>query len=82
MLRSYAPGPWEGDALVIRLPGRRLDAPALGWSHVIRGRVEVVNLPFHPNGALTAARVNALGGHFPEETERGVIARRLRAHYS
>jgi oxalate---CoA ligase len=69
MLRSYAPGTWDGDALVIRLPGRRLDAPALGWSHVIRGRVEVVDLPFHPNGALTAARVAALAAIFKQRLD-------------
>jgi hypothetical protein len=69
MLRSYAPGTWEGDALVIRLPGRRLDAPALGWSHVIRGRIEVTDLPFHPNGALAAARVAALAAIFKKKLD-------------
>jgi thioesterase domain-containing protein len=69
MLRAYAPGPWEGDALVVRLRGRRPDAPALGWSHIIRGRLEVTDVPFHPNGALAAARVAALATIFKKKLD-------------
>lgn len=55
ILLSYTPGSWPGDVLLIRLPGRRLNAPLLGWEEVIQGRIEEADLPFSPEGALAGA---------------------------
>jgi acyl-CoA synthetase (AMP-forming)/AMP-acid ligase II len=60
---EYRPQPWASNALVLRFPGRRLDAPALGWAHLIQGDLQVRTLPFEPEGALakdSAARVAAV----------------------
>ena len=38
--------------LVVNVRGRRLDAPALGWRDGVHGRLEEVEIPFHPDGAL------------------------------
>ncbi len=51
MLR-YSPASYRGDALLLRVPGRRLDAPLLGWQDVIAGRLEMHDLAFEPGGAL------------------------------
>ena len=62
-LRRYRPGPLRGDALVVRLRGRRLDAPDLGWRDCVEGRLEVVDVPLEPEGALarkSGARVAAV----------------------
>lgn len=62
-LRRYRPGTLRGDALVVRLRGRRLDAPDLGWRDRVEGRLEVVDLPLEPEGALarkSGARVAAV----------------------
>ncbi|MBM3746625.1 MAG: AMP-binding protein [Acidobacteria bacterium] len=60
---SFSPGTWRGDALVIRVAGLRLDAPWLGWRDLMHGRLELVELPFDPHGALgeaSARRVAAI----------------------
>lgn len=62
-MRRYRPGPLRGDALVVRLRGRRLDAPDLGWRDRVEGRLDVVDLPLEPEGALarkSGARVAAV----------------------
>ena len=48
----YRPAPYDGDVFLLRVPGRRLDAPDLGWRGVLRGRLEISNLAFDPYGAL------------------------------
>lgn len=60
VLRDYSPAPWSGDAVVVRLPGRRLDAPDLGWRAVIQGHLELVDVPFHPSGALAGANAERI----------------------
>lgn len=55
LMLYHTPGGWGGNALIVRLPGKHLDAPALGWSSFIHGRIEVVDIPFHPNGALAGS---------------------------
>ncbi|MCX6612272.1 MAG: AMP-binding protein [Acidobacteria bacterium] len=62
-MHDYRPQPWPSNTLVLRFPGRRLDAPALGWTHLVKGYLELVNLPFEPEGSLakdSAARVAAV----------------------
>jgi len=49
---DHVPGDWPGDALLVRVPGRRLDAPDLGWRGLVHGRIETVDIPFLPGGAL------------------------------
>jgi acyl-CoA synthetase (AMP-forming)/AMP-acid ligase II/thioesterase domain-containing protein len=63
LLLGFRPGTWPGDALLIRVPGRRLDAPDLGWRSHIQGRLDVVDVLFDPLGALAesnAVRVAAI----------------------
>ncbi len=52
MMFSHTPSRWPQDALVIRLPGRRLDAPQFGWSGVVQGKIDLVDIPFLPGGSL------------------------------
>ncbi|HEY3439755.1 MAG TPA: AMP-binding protein [Paludibaculum sp.] len=52
LMLDYRPDPCQADALVVRVAGRRIDAPCLGWSGIIAGRLEVVDLPFEPFGAF------------------------------
>jgi len=63
LMRVFRPGEWTGDALVVRRPGRHLDAPLLGWSSIVRGKLEVADVPFELEGSLAgenAGRVAAL----------------------
>ncbi|WP_321471827.1 AMP-binding protein [uncultured Paludibaculum sp.] len=60
LMLEYRPGRWSGDALVVRLPGRRLDALELGWREVVQGQLEMVDLPFHPLGALAGPNAELL----------------------
>jgi acyl-CoA synthetase (AMP-forming)/AMP-acid ligase II/thioesterase domain-containing protein len=66
-MQAYRPQPWPSSALVLRFPGRRLDAPSLGWTHLVEGNLELVTLPFEPEGSLakdSAARVaSVLAAH-------------------
>lgn len=57
LMLSHQPAPCGTDALLIRVRGRRADAPSLGWPSTILGRLEVVEIPFDPHGAL--AETNA-----------------------
>ena len=52
LMLKYRPDPCLVDAVVIRVVGRRLDGPGLGWAGIIAGRMEVVDLPFDPFGAF------------------------------
>ena len=57
---EYRPDVYEGDVVVVKAHGRRPDVPALGWDSKVLGSLEEVEIPFHPNGALSggnAARV-------------------------
>jgi thioesterase domain-containing protein len=66
LMLIHTPSEWPLDALIIRVAGSRLDAPALGWNGVIKGSVEIVDLPFLPEGALSgenAPRVAAAMQH-------------------
>ena len=62
LMLEYRPQLLPLHARVLRLPGRRVDAPLLGWASVFTGGVDLIDLPFHPNGALAGdnpARVAA-----------------------
>lgn len=57
--KIWKPRPWNGQALIVREPGRRLDAPAMGWNGVIRElREEVV--PFYQTGPMAGERIAIL----------------------
>ncbi|MCL4796318.1 MAG: AMP-binding protein [Bryobacteraceae bacterium] len=63
LMLAYRPRPVEMGATILRMPGRRLDAHALGWDDVFTRGVDLIGLPFHPNGALAGespARVAAI----------------------
>jgi acyl-CoA synthetase (AMP-forming)/AMP-acid ligase II len=57
---EFRPGVYGGEVVVVKALGRRPDVPALGWDRRVRGRLEEVEIPFHPRGVLSggnAARV-------------------------
>jgi non-ribosomal peptide synthetase component E (peptide arylation enzyme)/thioesterase domain-containing protein len=49
---DYRPEAYEGEVLVVKVRSRRPDVAALGWGGSVQGRLEEVEIPFHPNGAL------------------------------
>lgn len=62
LMLEYRPHPLPLHARLLRLPGHRLDVPLLGWASIFTGGVDLIDLPFHPNGALAGdnpARVAA-----------------------
>lgn len=59
---DYDPEPLKLAAVVVRLRGRRLDAPALGWEGIFLDGLEVVDMPLHPNGALARENRPILAG--------------------
>jgi len=69
-MQSFHPGAWRGNALLIRVPGRRLDAPYLGWQEVIKGRLDIVDIPFDANGALTASNAEKVAAILRNRLDR------------
>jgi thioesterase domain-containing protein len=78
---NYAPRPYNGDVLLFRatkqLPGLLAD-PSLGWKPVIRGHLEIRELPGHQQNILVEPRVMRLAQELQErlnpsieETPRG-----------
>jgi thioesterase domain-containing protein len=57
---TYTPGEYGGRVLLIKVRGRRLDAPLLGWKKTARGDVQEVEMPLHPYGALAEGNVQRL----------------------
>jgi len=60
---NYVPRPYNGDVLLFRaskqLPGLRTD-PSLGWKPVIKGHLEIHELPGHQQNILVEPRVARL----------------------
>ncbi len=54
---EYRPDVYAGDVVVVKAHGRRPDVPALGWDGTVQGELEEVEIPFHPNGALSGRNV-------------------------
>lgn len=67
----YAGGSYAGRVLVIRVPGRRPDVPALGWSHVVKGPIETVSLPRYFEGAMSDGNLPALADAFRTRLSAG-----------
>lgn len=63
---TYTPRDYGGRVLLIKVRGRRLDAPFLGWKEVVLGGVEEVEIPLHPNGALAGANVQRVAAILSE----------------
>jgi oxalate---CoA ligase len=68
--KMWTPQLWKGQALIVREPGRRLDAPALGWKGVI-GELREEVIPFHQTGPLSAERVATLKDVLESFLDRG-----------
>ncbi len=60
---NYVPRPYHGDVLLFRaskqLPGLRAE-PSLGWAPVVKGKLEVCELPGHQQNILIESRVGRL----------------------
>lgn len=57
-VRQYHPPPLDLAVTVIRLQGKRLDAPALGWTALAGRGLELLDIPFAPDGALSGANAS------------------------
>jgi hypothetical protein len=60
LMLEHQPGLWHGDALLVRVRGRRLEAPDLGWRAVVKGELEMADLPFAAEGALAGDNARRL----------------------
>lgn len=60
---NYVPRPYHGDVLLFRaskqLPGLRSEA-SLGWAPVVKGKLEICELPGHQQNILIESRVDLL----------------------
>ncbi len=54
LMLNHRPAPCDLSILLVRVRGRRADAPNLGWSQTALGRIEVADVPFDPDSALAA----------------------------
>jgi acyl-CoA synthetase (AMP-forming)/AMP-acid ligase II/thioesterase domain-containing protein len=52
-VRQYQPPRLDLAVTVIRLQGKRLEAPGLGWSALASRGLELLDIPFAPDGALS-----------------------------
>jgi thioesterase domain-containing protein len=50
---AYVPGRYGGRVLLVKVSGRRLDAPLLGWQGAALGAIEEVEIPRRFGGALS-----------------------------
>ncbi len=66
LLLEHQPAPWRGDLLLVRVRGRRLEAPELGWRALVDGELQLVDLPFAAEGALAGDNARRLA-HLLEE---------------
>jgi amino acid adenylation domain-containing protein len=69
---AYEPQPYFGDVLLFRvdkqLPGMRSDA-SLGWGAVVKGHLEIRELPGHQQNILTEPKVTRLAQELEERLE-------------
>jgi amino acid adenylation domain-containing protein len=69
---AYEPQPYLGDVLLFRvdkqLPGMRSDA-SLGWGAVVKGHLEIRELPGHQQNILTEPKVTRLAQELGERLE-------------
>jgi amino acid adenylation domain-containing protein len=70
---SYVPQPYQGDVLLFRaskqLPGMLSD-PSLGWSSVIKGNLEICELPGHQQNILIEPRASRLAEELEKRLEQ------------
>ena len=71
----YRPGPIDAAATVVRVLGRRLHAPDLGWSDVFTRGTAIADVPFSVHGALSEESVGAVA-EIINGTLRGEAVRR------
>lgn len=65
----YAPGQYLGSAVLLRVPGVRLDAPQMGWEGLIAGEVESHDIPFQHLGLLSEPSVRLVASHLRARLE-------------
>lgn len=70
LMLDHRPAPCEVDALVVRVQGRRADAPNLGWSGTVLGRLELADVPFDAHGALAEANAPRVAAILAERLRR------------
>ena len=70
LLFHHRPAPCRVDAILIRVQGRRTDAPNLGWSQTVLGQIELAEVPFHPHGALAEDNVGRVAAILAEKLGR------------
>ncbi len=70
LMLNHRPAPCDVDALLIRVKGRRADAPNLGWPGTILGRMELVDIPFDIHGALAESNARRVAAILAERLDR------------
>jgi acyl-CoA synthetase (AMP-forming)/AMP-acid ligase II/thioesterase domain-containing protein len=70
LMLNYTPTPCDVNALLVRVKGRRADAPDLGWSHAVLGRIDLADLPFNPDSALAEANARRVGAVLADRLDR------------
>jgi thioesterase domain-containing protein len=70
LMLNHRPAPCHLNAVLVRVKGRRTDAPNLGWSQTILGRIDLVEVPFNPHGALAGANARRVAVILADRLER------------
>ena len=72
---QYCPQPYEGDAVIISAEKQPLGIepdPTLGWGNLIRGELELEQIPGYRIGLLSEPRVRTLATILRKHIDRGI----------
>jgi hypothetical protein len=70
LMLNCTPTPCDVNALLVTVKGRRADAPDLGWSRAVLGRIDLADLPFSPDSALSEASARRVGAVLADRLRR------------
>ena len=59
---QYRPAPFDAQATIVRVTGRRLHAPDLGWTVIFKQGMLTEDVPFAVHGALSEESVGPVAG--------------------
>ncbi|MEJ1930986.1 hypothetical protein WDZ92_12060, partial [Nostoc sp. NIES-2111] len=70
-VRQVGPTRIAARAVLVRMQGKRLDAPMLGWQGLAGGGLELLDLPFATEGALSGDNARRMAGLVDERWQDG-----------
>lgn len=70
-VRRHEPKRIAARAVLVRMQGKRLDAPMLGWQGLAGGGLELLDLPFATEGALSGDNARRMAGLLDERWQDG-----------